>query len=100
LLTDGRIPAFWVKSKDRERSNGFRIPASAAYFQPVFGNFGQAMRLTLLLTLFSGAPMVLFVSKNTEAASQNIALIFVVVLPVWLFTYSWAAVGWHRYILP
>jgi hypothetical protein len=68
-------------------------------FQQVFGNFGQAMRLTLLLTLFSGAPMVLFVSKNAEAVSQNIALIFVVVLPVWLFTSCWAAVGWHRYIL-
>jgi hypothetical protein len=63
LLTDGRIPAFWVKIKDRERSNGFRIQASAAYFQQVFGNFGQAMRLTLVLTLFPGALVALFAPK-------------------------------------
>lgn len=80
----------------------------------VFGNFGQAARLTFLPTFlpmavllmlflnwgvsFSGDPF----AGSGPGAEVNPGLIFLAVLVgvvVSMITYCWAAVGWHRYIL-
>lgn len=69
----------------------------------VFGNLGQATRLTLLLT---AGPMlvILYLSAQVVAGPggvpqpQNPGLIFVLFL-VNIVTSAWAAVGWHRYVL-
>lgn len=80
----------------------------------VFGNFGQAVRLTLLLTFL---PMVILlmlflnwgVSYNSfpdgpldPSQMPNPGVIFLAVLTgvvVSAITYCWAAVGWHRFVL-
>jgi hypothetical protein len=69
----------------------------------VFGNLGQAARLTLLLT---AGPMlvILYFSAQTVPGPggmpqpENPGLILVFLL-VNVVTTSWAAVGWHRYVL-
>ena len=69
----------------------------------VFGNLGQAARLTLLLT--AGPMLVIFyLSAQTVPGTggvsqpQNPGLILVLFL-VNIVTSAWAAVGWHRYVL-
>lgn len=69
----------------------------------VFGNLGQAARLTLLLT---AGPMLLILYFSAQVVPgpggmpqpQNPGLIFVLFL-VNIVTSAWAAVGWHRYVL-
>jgi len=69
----------------------------------VFGNLGQAARLTLLLT---AGPMlvILYLSAQLVAVPggvpqpQNPGLIFVLFL-INIVTSAWAAVGWHRFVL-
>ncbi|PIV73971.1 MAG: hypothetical protein COW55_11130 [Rhodobacteraceae bacterium CG17_big_fil_post_rev_8_21_14_2_50_65_11] len=82
----------------------------------VFGNFGQAARLTLLLTflpmalllvlfLQTGVPYNSFPGGRMEPAmapGSNGGLLFLAVLAgivVSAITYCWAAVGWHRFVL-
>lgn len=82
----------------------------------VFGNFGQAARLTLLLTFL---PMVLLLIlflqlgvpynsfpggslEPTTVPRTNGGILFLAVLAgvvVSAITYCWAAVGWHRFVL-
>ena len=82
----------------------------------VFGNFGQAARLTLvptflplaiLLALFLnwGASYPDFTDPTVDPATlpaTNPGLIFLTVLAtivISMIAYCWAAVGWHRFVL-
>lgn len=69
----------------------------------VFGNLGQAVRLTLLLT--AGPMLVLvYLLAQTVPGPDGIpvpeypVLIFLMSI-VNLITSAWAAVGWHRFVL-
>lgn len=80
----------------------------------VFGNFGQAARLTFLPTFLPMAVLLMlflnwgvsftgdpFADPGT-ASDVNPGVIFLTVLAgvvVSVIAYCWAAVGWHRYVL-
>lgn len=96
--------------------------------QQVFGNLGPAARITILpaILAYAGCAIVLFLivgptffelmQGNATGFDQNGEMLFasdaeaaafagriflgmVLCIPVFLIFYSWAAVGWHRYVL-
>ncbi|MBO6601642.1 hypothetical protein [Boseongicola sp. H5] len=92
--------------------------------QQVFGNLGQAARLTLLLTILPYALTVALVTSlagpDLMAMDQTapgyheeverfeayllenagtVLLYVLLLLAVSVISYAWAAVGWHRYVL-
>lgn len=97
-------------------------------FQQVFGNLGAAARITIIpillayalcaaillsvvgpvfMELFQQQPAAYGETVDIPFASEAEAmaftgrffLAFILCLPVFLIFYSWAAVGWHRYVL-
>ncbi|MEJ6390048.1 hypothetical protein [Gymnodinialimonas ulvae] len=98
-------------------------------FQQVFGNLGAAARITIIpiilayalcaALLFSivgpifmellqqqpgaafGEPADLPFGSEAEALTfgGRFFLAFILCIPIFLILYSWAAVGWHRYVL-
>jgi len=81
--------------------NGYKMLQHVV--RQVFGNLGQAARLTLLLT---AGPMLALLYLPAQVAlgpggmpqPQNLGLVFVLFL-INIVTSAWAAVGWHRYVL-
>ncbi len=81
--------------------NGYKMLQHVV--RQVFGNLGQAARLTLLLT---AGPMLVLLYLSAQVVlgpggipqPQNPGLIFLLFL-VNIVTSAWAAVGWHRYVL-
>ena len=81
--------------------NGYRMLQHVV--RQVFGNLGQAARLTLLLT---AGPMLVLIYLSAQTVPgpggvpqpDNPGLMLVFLL-VNLVTTAWAAVGWHRYVL-
>ncbi len=91
--------------------------------QQVFGNLGQAARITVLPIILSYALCAVVVyalvgptffevmslttaggnpfASEAEAAAffRQMVIAFVVCVPIFLIFYSWAAVGWHRFVL-
>lgn len=81
-------------------------------FRMIFGNFGQALRISvgpyLILFAIGGAlayavdfPIVVGETQLSEMALPNPrwALIPMVMFPLVLFVIGWVAVSWHRFIL-
>ena len=81
-------------------------------FRMVFGNFGQALRLSvgplliaaiiiygLASALDIGFVSIAFMFMNPAAADPLIAFFILVALVVGAFVSAWVAVSWHRFIL-
>lgn len=74
--------------------------------QQVFGNLAAAAQLTLLLFLI---PFALFLwltdgtgfafASSGDPGAGSLAIGILVLLVLAVFSYCWAAVGWHRYVL-
>jgi len=81
-------------------------------FVMVFGNFGQALRLSagplaiaviviyaLSRSLSVGAVSVVFMAMNPARADPVVLLVVLAGLAVMTFATAWIAVAWHRFIL-
>lgn len=79
-------------------------------FRMIFGNLGQALRVSvgpyllmvvLLALAFSifAVPMSVSMDPMTQMMSPSMGLLPLVVLPLVMFVTSWVAVSWHRFIL-
>lgn len=77
-------------------------------FRMIFGNFGQALRVSvgpyLLLMILAGVVLLVFGQgmAGTQVNGQippGFALGFILLIPLFLFVTAWVAVSWHRFIL-
>lgn len=79
-------------------------------FRMIFGNFGQALRVSigpylimivLVFLALAAFGMPMRMSQNPTDMMMNPAMGFLplLLLPLFLFVTSWVAVAWHRFIL-
>jgi len=70
-------------------------------FSMIFGNFGQALRVSvgpflILIVVFALAGVFM---RSVSTAGPGLAMIWLLIATAALIIFSWIAVAWHRFIL-